>query len=78
MVPTQKAEFAWKIYMRYFQVLAKLLERAAREPGVDAIDGTLPYLIMKMKYELKRRETVITKGGADELEKILQPIHHLL
>lgn len=78
MVPSQKAEFAWRLYMRYFAVLVAIISSVVDRPPTEAIHGTLSYLLAKLKYEMDRRLPVIQKGGDHELTKILQPIKYLL
>jgi len=78
MVPSQKAEFSWHMYNRYFQVLVKLVLAASKYKNPDEAEETLSFLILKLKYELKRRKSVIDKGGDRVLKKTLRPVKHLI
>jgi len=78
MVPSQKAEFSWHLYNRYFQVLVKLLQTVVNNNNSDDVEEILSFLVSKLKYELKRRESVIEKGGDHELKRILRPVRHLI
>lgn len=78
MVPSQKSEFAWHVYCQFFRVFVKLVQAAESDPTHDGNEETLPFLLAKLRWEMKRRDPVLRKGSHQVFRQILNPIRHLL
>jgi len=70
MVPSQKAEFAWRLYNRFFVALSKVLIEAARPDREATFRSQKEFLIAKFWHEVEQRSTVLRHGGWHEFEEI--------
>lgn len=67
MVPSQKSEFCWHLYNRYFKLLARIIMKFANG---NQFNEATDYLISKYSYETLRRSYVISTGGSIIFNKI--------
>ncbi|MDO3377182.1 hypothetical protein [Geoalkalibacter halelectricus] len=74
MVASQKSEWSWHCYNRYFQLLVSIIECSRRnlEDNKEEIPGQFDFLIEKFKYEWQRRRFLVEKGGCHEFHKSLR------
>jgi hypothetical protein len=63
MQPTQKFEWCWHHYNKYFSHISNIIIKVAK---AEQIESELDYLIQKYRYEMEKRKRVINTGGTKQ------------
>lgn len=80
MVPSQKSEWAWHCYNRYFKTYLKILKAAKSNyvNNIEEIDGHYQLLESIYSYEWKKRRSVLEKGGLHNIRATIKEINSIL
>jgi hypothetical protein len=80
MAPSQKSEWCWHAYDRYFKLYAQLIKQA-HEDNLNAkedVTGLYVALAYGFPYQWSKRSKVLNKGGLHDAKPSLQAIESYL